>query len=155
MNYKYIIIKVIKELVLIKRKSYLTMDQTDLDREYEIERDSINLCLEMASYNIQQIIHELELRLERIKSYLSKYERELLEKKEKEEKIKQLIMDDIKKNIYPFFLEHCINYQKVIEEVIYSYDHSCYKIFMHKNRIRQSIKRKLSSPKGFRSTWAK
>jgi len=131
------------------------MDQTDLDRKFEIERGSINLCLEMASYNIQQIIHELEICLERIKSYLSRYERKLLEKKEKEEKIKQLIIDDIKKNIFPFFLEHCIDYQKVIEEVIYSYDHSCYKIFMFKNRIRQSIKRKLSSRKGSRSTSAK
>lgn len=127
------------------------MDQTDLDREYEIERGSINLCLEMASNDIQQIIHELEIGLERIKSYLSKYERKLLEKQEKEEKIKQLIMDDIKKNIYPFFLEHCIDYQKVIEDTIYSYEYSCYKIFMHKNYTRQSIKRKLSSRKGSRS----
>ena len=127
------------------------MDQTDLDRKFELERDSIWFCLEKANYHIQQTIHELEIRLERIKSYLSKYERKLLEKQEKEEKIKQLIIDDIKKNVYPFFLEHCIDYQKVIEDTIYSYEYSCYKIFMYKNRIRQSIKRKLSSRKGSRS----
>ena len=131
------------------------MDQTDLDRKFEIEKDSINLCLEKANYHIQQTIYELEIRLERIKSYLSKYERKLLEKEEKEEKIKKLIMDDIKKNIYPFFLEHCIDYQKVIDDTIYSYEYSCYKIFMHKNRIRKSIERKFSSFKGSRSTSAK
>ena len=61
------------------------MDQTDLDRKFELERDSIWFCLEKANYHIQQTIHELEIRLERIKSYLSKYERKLLEKQEKEE----------------------------------------------------------------------
>ena len=76
---------------------------------------------------IEQLI-KLELIYNRINSLERYVEYELKIKREREKKIENLIRTDIEKNLYSKFKKDVVNFDKIIEDVTYSYQYSVYNI---------------------------